>query len=348
MKFQFLEALYFMLLMPCLVAAYAMLRARRHSAMRYSSLEAVRSALDAHDRLRRHVPALLVLAALMLCMMALARPSGMIETPARERIIVLAIDVSMSMGTDDMKPSRLAAAQAAARAFIGSQPEAVRIGIVAFAGHALLVQPPSADREQVLDSIRRLKLQYATAIGSGIVGALMTLFPEDRFAEAFDIFGASLPPALDDRVRIPSIRDRQASPDGPGTHPSFAIVVLTDGADTGGVPLDMAARFAADRGVRVYTVGFGVPASSQPDPDPGAMQAGFDEASLQRVAKITHGEYFPAASARQLETVYRQLPGRIVMQVVGTEFAPILAGAAALLALVASALSLAWSRPMPA
>lgn len=348
MKFLSSPALWLLVVLPCLVAGYLYLRRRRHAAMQYPSLALVRSALDAHHGLRSHVPPMCVLGALTLCVLAVARPSAMIETPARERTIILAIDVSMSMGAHDMTPSRLAAAQAAARSFIVSQPDAVRIGIVAFAGHALLVQPPTVDRALVLDAVRHLKLQHATAVGSGIVGALMTLFPDDRFAEAFDVFGVSVPPALDDRIRAARNRSAPAAADGPGTHPSAAIVVLTDGADTGGVPPDLAARFAVERGVRVYTVGFGVPANAEMAQDPAAGPAGFDEAALKRIAKVTGGEYFPARSAQQLETVYRQLPGRIVMQIVGTEFAPVLAGAAALLALVACGLSLAWTRPLPA
>lgn len=348
MKFQSLSALWLLVVLPCLAAGYLYLRRRRHTAMSYSSLTLVRVALDAHHGLRSHLPALFLLVALAVCVLAVARPSGMIDTPARERTIMLAIDVSMSMGADDMKPSRLAAAQAAARSFILSQPEAVRIGIVAFAGHALLVQPPTVDRAQALDAVRHLKLQYATAIGSGLVGALMTLFPDDRFAEAFDIFGASVPPTVDDRIRAQRDRGDPSTVHGPGSHPAAAIVVLTDGADTGGVPPDLAARFAADRGVRVYTVGFGLPMSESPGGAPSDAQAGFDEAALKRIAAITQGEYFPAASAKQLEDVYRQLPGRIVMQSVGTEFAPALAGAAALLALFACGLSMAWSRPVPA
>lgn len=348
MKFQCLSALWLLIALPCLVAGYLRLRRRRHSAMQYSSLALVRSALDAHHGLRSHLPAMFVLGALTVCVVAVARPSGMIDTPARERTIILAIDVSMSMGADDMKPSRLAAAQAAARSFIVSQPEAVRIGIIAFAGHALLVQPPTVDRAQVLDQVRHLKLQHATAIGSGVVAALMTIFPEDRFAEAFDIFGASTPPSLDDRVRRERARAATAAVNGPGTHPSAAVVLLTDGADTGGVPPDLAARFAAERGVRVYTVGFGLPLSERREGDPSDAQAGFDEEALKRIAKTTRGEYFPAASAQQLEHVYRQLPGRIVMQSVGTEFAPVLAGVAALLALFACGMSLAWHRPRPA
>lgn len=348
MKFQSLPALWLFVVLPCLVAGYLYLRRRRHTAMQYSSLALVRSALDAHQGLRSHLPAMFILGALALCVLAVARPSGMMDTPARERTIILAIDVSMSMGADDMKPSRLAAAQAAARSFIVSQPEAVRIGIIAFAGHALLVQPPTVDRAQVLDAVRHLKLQYATAIGSGLVAALMTIFPDDRFAEAFDIFGASVPPALDDRVRRERNPVVPATAEGPGSHPSAAVVVLTDGADTGGVPPDLAARFAAQRGVRVYTVGFGLPLSERREGDPSDAQAGFDEDALKRIAKITDGEYFPAASAQQLENVYRQLPGRIVMQSVGTEFAPALAGVAALLALFACGLSMAWSRPLPA
>jgi Ca-activated chloride channel family protein len=308
----------------------------------------VRAALDGRNRLRSHVPALCVLGALALCVLAIARPSGMIETPARERTIILAIDVSLSMGADDVKPSRLAAAQAAARSFVAGQPADVRIGIVAFAGHAYLVQPPTVDRKKALDAIGHLYLQPATAIGSGIVGALMTLFPDDRFAENFDIFGAAVQPEVDDRLRYDRDRGAQSKTAGPGTHPSAAIVLLTDGADTGGIPTDLAAQFAAQRGVRVYTVGFGLAVPAEKLHDAAAVQSGFDEAALMRIARVTHGEYFPASTAQQLDSIYRQLPGHIVMRTMGTELTAVLAAAAALLALAASALSLAWRGPLPA
>jgi Ca-activated chloride channel family protein len=249
------------------------------------------------------------------------------------------------MAAQDVKPSRIAAAQAAAKAFIASQPDDVRIGIVAFAAHADLVRPPTADRFKASAAIDDLQLQYHTAIGSGIMAALITIFPGDRFADNYDIFGIGGQPEVGQTLQADKTSAdgaRSGAQRTPGSHPSAAIVLLTDGSDTVGPPGDMAAKFAAERGVRVYTVGFGK-AGPMRMPDGTIVDAGFDEAVLKRIAASTGGEYFPAATAQELKTIYRNLEGRIVLRKTGMELSALFAAAAALLMLVSGGLSLAWS-----
>lgn len=348
MRFIWTQALWLFLALPCVVGVYIVAWRRRHSALRYPSIRLVREAIDTRNRLRPHIPALFLLGALVLCLIAIARPAAIVTTPSQERTIMLAIDVSLSMAAEDIKPSRLQAAQAAAKAFIASQPADVRIGVVAFAGHAYLMQPPTVDHPKASIAIDRLQLQHNTAVGSGLLAALITLFPDDRFADNYDIFGSGSLPVAGDPLRLD--RDQAAAPaldaaPAPGAHPSAAIVILTDGADNAGMPSDKAAQFAAERGVRVYTVGFGKPGTTQ-TLDGKAMEVGFDEAALKRIAADTRGEYFSAATAQKLNHVYHDLQSRIVLRKTGMELSALFAAAAAILVLIAGGLSLAWCAPI--
>src|ERR1700687_4558696 len=179
MNFLAPELLWLLLALPALVAGYVLLlRRQKVTAVRYASLSLVKEALGAGQRFRRHVPPLLFLFAMTAILIGVARPAAVISLPSEQRTIILAIDVSLSMRASDVEPSRIAAAQEAAKAFIQNQPSDVRIGIVSFAGTALLVQAPTQKREDLIAAIDRLELQRHTAIGSGLIMALATLFPD--------------------------------------------------------------------------------------------------------------------------------------------------------------------------
>ena len=180
---------------------------------------------------------------------SVARPQADVMLPSRHRDVILAIDISGSMRATDVKPNRLAAAQNAARAFIESQPPQSRIGIVAIAGSASLVQSPTDNREELTQAIERLQLQRGTALGSGIYIALATLLPEAN-------------------INLENLQYNQSwggpafykeEPVAPGSNHSAAIVLLTDGENNTGPDPQEAAKFAADHGVRIYTVGIGSP-----------------------------------------------------------------------------------------
>src|SRR2546430_5021506 len=182
MTFLWPEGLWMLALVPVMVAIYVLiLRRRKQTALAYSNFALVREALGKGPGFRRHLPPLLLLGALALMLLALARPAATVSLPTQNETVILAIDVSGSMRADDVKPTRLAAAQAAARAFIKDTPGSTRIGVVAFAGSAALVQPPTRNREEVLKAIEQLQLQNATAIGSGILVSLKALFPDQDF-----------------------------------------------------------------------------------------------------------------------------------------------------------------------
>src|SRR5438477_8155361 len=181
MTFLWPEGLWGLALVPILVALYILILRRKKNALAYSNLALVKAALGKRAGLRRHLPPALLLAGFIVMLLALARPAAVVTLPSQHETVILAIDVSGSMRADDVKPTRLAAAQTAARAFIKDTPSSTRIGVVSFAGSAALIQPPTRNREEVLQAIEQLQLQNATAIGSGILVSLKALFPDQDF-----------------------------------------------------------------------------------------------------------------------------------------------------------------------
>src|SRR6266850_1939930 len=260
MTFLWPNALWFLLSVPALVALYVhILRRRKKAALRYSNLGMVKAALGSGQNYRRHIPAALFLAAFTGMLLALARPAAVVTLPSQHETVILAIDVSGSMRADDVKPTRLAAAQAAARAFLNDMPGTTRIGIVAFAGSAALVQPPTRNREDVLNAIEQLQLQHATAVGSGILVSLKALFPDQDFEvkspQMRAGFGSAAAGGSARVLGAPAKPEPKPVP--PGSYKSGVVILLTDGQTTTGPdPVD-AARLAAERGVRVFTVGVG-------------------------------------------------------------------------------------------
>src|SRR6059036_3220526 len=261
MTFLWPEGLWMLALVPVMVAIYVLiLRHRKQTALAYSNFALVREALGKGPGLRRHIPPLLLLGALTVMLLALARPAATVSLPTQNETVILAIDVSGSMRADDVKPTRLAAAQAAARAFIKDTPGSTRIGVVAFAGSAALVQPPTRNREEVLNAIEQLQLQNATAVGSGILVSLKAVFPDQDFEVKSSQMRAGLGSAAAGGSRpLGAPAKPEPKPVPPGSYKSAVVILLTDGQTTTGPdPVD-AARLAAERGVRVFTVGVGTP-----------------------------------------------------------------------------------------
>jgi Ca-activated chloride channel family protein len=336
-------------LIPLLVAAYIwMLRRRRRFAVRYSSLSLIREALPQHSWLRRHLPFLLLLLAITSLMVALMRPVSIVSVPAGRTTIILAIDVSRSMCSTDIPPNRLQAAEASALSFIQRQPSNTQIGIVAFAGFGELILSPTADQEMLEDVITSLRTGRRTAIGSGILTAL------DAIAE---VDGSVLPSQR-------SRSDPQPPPVPRGAYAPSIIVLLTDGAsNVGPHPLD-AAQQAVDRGVRVYTIGFGTAAGGPMDCGDqwgggnswggspwgggggGGFRRGIDEETLQQVADMTGGTYYAPESADELNEVFREVPTSLITRHETTEISFVFAAAGAILVALAFLLALLW-QPLP-
>ena len=345
MKFLHPHILWLLLAVPALVAAYwVLLHRRKRQAVRYASVGIVKEAMGPRQRFRRHIPPLLFLLSVVTMIFAMASPTALITLPSAQQTVILAIDVSLSMGARDVDPNRLTAAQAAAKAFVEDHPRDVRIGIVSFGATASLVQPPTQNREDLLAAIDRFQLQRGTATGSALYVALQTLFPDAGIDLESLVFNGGL---TRDGTRgrsldAPKSAKNDFKPVAPGSYTSAVIILLSDGRRTTGPdPLD-AARMAADHGVRVYTVGFGTAEGGQIGFEGWSIYVRLDEETLKAIADATRGEYFYAGTAADLRKVYQNLNARLVMEKKDTEITFLFTAVAAAFLIAASALSVLW------
>jgi Ca-activated chloride channel homolog len=348
-------ALVSLAVVPAILAAYWwMLRRRRKRAVRYSSVALLRTVLPKRRRWQRHLPVALLLAGLAALAVAAARPQLERDVPFSRTSVILAMDVSGSMCSSDVEPNRLAVAQDAAREFVEKQPSGVRMALVVFSGFAQLSVSPTTDRDTLLAAIESLSTGRGTAIGAAMLKGL------DAIAEV----NPTVTPVGDVPER-PSAAGR-AKP-GANGYVADVVVLLTDGASNRGIePLD-AVPYAVERGVRVYTIGFG---TENPAPfactseqlggyglNPygfqgggfrgggfrGGFRRGADIPTLQAVAKRTGGNYHGAADADELRKVFAELPREVATQKERTEITWIFAAVAGILAAAALAASMRWS-----
>jgi Ca-activated chloride channel homolog len=344
-------------LIPLLVGIYIwILRRRRRYAVRYSSLSLIRDALPKRSSWRRHVPFALFLLALTCLIIAMTRPVAIVTIPTDQTTILLSMDVSGSMRATDIPPSRLQAAENAAISFIQSQKATTQIGLVVFSNFAEIVQPPTSNQEALQSAVISLTTGRRTAIGAGILKALEAIAEVDH----------NVAPPVSDPTD-----PNQPTPVPHGAYAPDIIVLLTDGVNNAGpAPLE-AAQQAADRGVRVYTIGFGTdngrvnfdggqfPGNNNQggsqfggNQAPGGgrlgrgFRAGIDEATLQKIADLTGGEYYAASSAGELDAVFHGLPTHLIMKHDITEISVFFAAGGALLIVLAVCLSLLW-HPLP-
>ncbi len=345
MRFLWPSMLWLLLLLPLLVGLYLwLLRRKRQSTVRLASIDVARLALGRGPGWRRHVPPLLMLLALAAMLFAVSRPAATITLPLAERTIMLAMDVSGSMRAEDVKPNRLVASQEAAKAFVNNLPPEVKVGVVSFAGTAAVVQAPTTSRDDVIAAIDRFQLQRGTATGSGIVLSLATLFP-DHGIEIQHITGQRNFPGGTPGRDGKDIRkgDKPAfTPVPPGSYNSAAVIMLTDGQRTTGPDPLEAAKMAAERGIRVYTVGIGTTQGETIGFEGWSMRVRLDEETLKNISVLTHGEYFYAGTAEDLKKVYESLSSRMVVERKETEVSALFAALGALLAALSAGLSVLW------
>lgn len=335
------QFLWLLLLVPLLIALYVWFLSRKKKTfVRYASLSIVKEAVGA-QRWRRHVPPALFLLSLVAMLLAAARPLAVISLPSNQETIILAMDVSGSMRATDVEPNRLVAAQNAAKAFLTELPRNVKVGIVAFAGSAQVAQLPTVNREDLVRAIDQFQLQRGTAIGNGIVMSLNTLFP-DSSIDLQQMGNNNSRPASRPIDQAPKPDPKPFTPVAPGSYGSAAVILLTDGQRTTGVDSLEAAKMAADRGVRVYTVGVGTVAGETIGFEGWSMRVRLDEDTLKAIAASTEGEYFYAGTAEDLKKVYASLGSRLLVEKKETEVSALFALAAALLAIVSGGLSLVW------
>ncbi|MEO8607201.1 MAG: VWA domain-containing protein [Chloroflexota bacterium] len=357
-----------LVLIPLMIALYIWALRRRQVAVRYSSLVLVRAAIPRFSKLRRHLPFGLFLAALASLIIAFGRPVAVVAVPTNQTTIILAIDVSGSMCSGDISPNRLVAAETAAISFIRSQKASTRIGVVAFSGFAEVVQAPTTDQRALEGAINSLLTGRWTAIGSAILKSIDTISEIDD--NVWPSTNASSSPV-------------QPTPVPQGAYAPSIVVLLTDGASNAGPTPVEAAQQAVDRGVRVYTIGFGTafggefagcsprfqgnePFGGGQGGFPGGGQGGFpggggggqgggpggrfrrgiDEDTLKKIADMTGGTYYSAESGQELTSVFENLPTNIIVKHDVEEVSFIFTAIGALLAALSIGLSMLW-RPLP-
>jgi Ca-activated chloride channel family protein len=340
MSFLWPQYLWLMAALPLLPLVYLwLLRRRGRAALRYSSLGVVREAAGPRNW-RRHVPPALLLVAFGLLLLAAARPMARIPLPWARATIMLAMDVSLSMRVTDVKPTRLVAAQEAARSFLRDLPRDIEVGLVTFAGSSQVAQAATREREPLLAAIDGFQMQMGTAVGNAIVLCLAELFPDHGLDVGEMTFGSKKHGrSLDDKGKPPP---KQVEPVPPGSYKSAAIILLSDGRRTTGVDTLEAAKLAADRGVRIYAVGLGTVDGPAAAADGMPIYLRLDEPTLREVARMTGGEYHYAGTAETLRSVYESLGSRLQVQTRETEVSALLAVVAALVAVAGAALSVLW------
>jgi Ca-activated chloride channel homolog len=263
-----------------------------------------------------------------------------VTLPSQSQTIILAMDVSGSMRATDVQPNRLVASQNAAKAFLAELPRSVKVGIVAFAGTAQVVQPATVNREDLVAAIDRFQLQRATAIGSAIVVSLAELFPDAGLDVGNLQYGNNR--LRGSSIDQPKTEKKEFKPVAPGSYNSAAIILLTDGQRTTGIDTMEAAKMASERGVRVYTVGVGTVDGETIGFEGWSMRVRLDEETLKNVANKTQADYYYAGTAADLKKVYETLSSRLTVEKKETEISALLAMAAAVLALLSAGLSLLW------
>jgi Ca-activated chloride channel family protein len=350
-----------LLIIPLIIAGYFwILRRRRRFAVPYSSIELIRKALPERVGLRRHVPFVFMLLALVSLITALARPTARLPSPSGKATIILALDVSLSMCASDIPPNRLTVATKAAESLIRNLEADINVGIVAFAGFAELVVPPTANAEKLIQGLDSLVATRRTAIGSAIVRAIDAISHVNSQVAPLDAY-----PRQDEDFVSPAVS---------GNFQPDIIVLLTDGSSNRGADPLVAAQAALDRGIRVYTIGFGtqedatfvcsqkqlggvgfgssfggagnlVESGSGSGPD-NAFRIALDEETLRSVATLTEGEYYLAESAEELQEVFTEVPAHLKTVKVVTEVSAFFTTAGALLLIAAFILSQRWN-PLP-
>lgn len=327
--------LVFLLLVPFGVALYmAQQRRRRAAAATFGSFGLAAVAAARRPGRRRHIPPILFLIGLTVLLFALARPQMAVSLPRQEGTALLVFDVSGSMSATDLEPTRMEAAKVAARSFVERQPASVRIGVVAFSDSGLAVQAPTNDQEAVLAAIDRLAPQRGTSLGQGILSSLKVLEAD-----------AAPPPRIYSNLRPTPAPSPTPLPEG--VYSPAVMVLLTDGENNAAPNPLAAAQAAADRGVRIYTVGIGSPQGTTLHVNGFTVHTQLDERLLQGIAQLTDGAYFSAASGEDLQNIYQNIDLQFVIKPEDMEVTSLFAGLGILALLIGGVCSMLWFSRVP-
>lgn len=309
---------------PLVVLGYR--RLLRRQAVRQEQLAALGMVAtgSARGRRWRHAGPALLLGALTLLLVSLARPEATIAEPRREGTVILAFDVSTSMAATDLSPTRMEAAKAAARTFVSRQPASIRIGVVAFGESGVITQQPTTAQDEVLAAIERLSPQGGTAVGRGILTSLTAI--------------AGRPVLLDDS---PSASDLEAA--DVGYFGSSAVVLLSDGENTAAPDPLALAELASTAGVRIHPIGIGSAEGTVLEVDGFQVATALDERLLRQIAETTDGTYYAAANEKSLAQVYSAIELGWSTEARRLEVTALFAAGAAVLLLAGALLSLVRS-----
>ena len=315
MSFLAPQRLWLLLAVAALLVAYVVLQRRRPAyALRFTELDLLASLVPRHAAWRRHVPAALLLVSLTALTTAFARPQADVQVPRERATVVVALDTSISMEATDVAPDRIGAARESAATFIAGLPDRFNVGLVSFSGTASIVVQPTKDHELVVSAVRSLELGPSTAIGEAVFAALAAI---------------------------------QSVPGEPDQEPPPArIVLLSDGTNTVGRDVSLAAEAAVDAGVPVSTIAYGTPdgvvqVQGQLIPVP------VDGPALERLAEATGGSAFTAQSGEELSEVYDDIGTQVGTTTERREITAAVTGVALALAIGAAVASLVWGARLP-
>ena len=295
---------------------YALFQKRRSKyAVRFTNLALLESLAPNRPGWRRHITAAVQLFALAALVLAFAQPVHDVKVPRERATVMLALDVSLSMESTDVKPSRIEAAKAAATAFLDDVPKQFNVGLVTFAGSSKMRVAPTTDRQQVANAIQNAPLADGTAIGDAINSSLDAL--------------GDVPPA----------------PDGAAV--PAAIVLLSDGTTTMGTANATATKRASDEGVPVSTIAFGTATGTVTLPNGQSVSVPVDAPALKTIAQETGGNSYEATTQNQLTDVYSKIGSSIGFDDGQSPLTQWFIAASFLTLAIASGLALAWSNRLP-
>lgn len=314
-----------LLLIPVALVAYFLLQRRRIKyAARFTNLDLLANVVDASPGRRRHVPATFAILALAALVVAMARPQAVVAVPRDDATVLLTMDTSASMTATDVPPTRLEAAKSASTSFLDLLPDRFRVGLVSFSSTVSVLEEPSDDREAVRSALDRIDGDVGTALGDAIVESV-ALAPDPEEQEEQEEFS--------------------------GGKPLFAILLLSDGANSvGREPLDVLDE-AREAGVPIYSIAFGTPSGTVEITNDFGVTETFrvppDPATLRQVAEQTGGRFFEAPTEADLEEVYEEIGSQVSYEDEERELTAAFAGAGAVFLLLGAGLSALWFGRIP-
>ena len=343
MSFIWPTMLVFLGLIPLFGLLYLRLqRRRRRFAASFGSFGYGQGGAGKGPGVRRHVPPMLFLVGLIILVVALARPQTVVSMPRVQGTVILTFDVSGSMAADDMKPTRMEAAKAAAREFVQRQPASIQIGVVGFSDSGFAVQPPTNNAEDIIAAIDRLAPQRGTSLAHGIEASLNTI------AIGMAQGNQGQAPGEPEHLSVLTPEPTPSPTAMPkGMYTSAVIVLLSDGENNENPDPLEAAQAAADRGVRIHTVGVGSAAGTILKINGFSVHTQLDEGMLKQISQITNGTYYNATSEQELRDIYDNINPQFFIKPEKMEVTSLFAGASMLVLLIGGVFSMLWFSRLP-